>query len=639
MRLNRVIRNCTFIGLLALHSFFLAVNCYLHSPTLDEPAHLAAGISHWQLNRFELYRGNPPLVRMVAAIPTLMAGINCDWKGYSETPGSRSEFVLGSKLIDANGQRSYYLLMIARWACIPFSWVGCAICFLWARELYGDTAGWVAAILWCFSPNILGHAALITPDAPATALGLAACHSFWKWLKEPTWSLTYLTGVLLGAAELTKTTLVVLFPLWPILWLCYRWPDRASMRCRDWSREAMMLLARFALALFIVNLGYGFEDSFTRLSEFEFVSKTLKGNNELLFGNRFEGSLVSDLPVPFPKQYVLGIDIQRKVFEHRGKPSYLRGRWQETGWWYYYLYALAIKVPLGTLGLCLMATWGCCNQRIVNRLCGKGSVAKSPVPCHAADRAANCKTVDEIVLLVPAIVMLAFVSSQTGYSENMRYVLPIFPFVFVWCSRSFRDTGTIVSTWQRIACWRPNCKSIDCFPTRPLATGLLIWSVASSLLIYPHSLSYFNECVGGPRHGADHLLGSNLDWGQDIRYLQWWMDTHPEARPMFVDLVCLFDPKSLGLDVRRLSETYRDSSNLAAESAYVTPGWYAVSVNRLRQSPSLLSQSASGRLVSLLSRLQPKAMIGYTIYVYHVEALRTERSAKPMGDEAIDELR
>jgi hypothetical protein len=35
------------------------------------------------------------------------------------------------------------------------------------------------------------------------------------------------------------------------------------------------------------------------------------------------------------------------------------------------------------------------------------------------------------VLLAPAVVILAFVGSQTGFSEHMRYVLPIFPFVYI----------------------------------------------------------------------------------------------------------------------------------------------------------------------------------------------------------------
>ncbi len=53
-----------------------------------------------------------------------------------------------------------------------------------------------------------------------------------------------------------------------------------------------------------------------------------------------------------------------------------------------------------------------------------------------------------------------------------------------------------------------------------LATISLCWLAASSLWIYPHSLSYFNESIGGPLNGPEHLLGSNVDWGQDAAYVK-----------------------------------------------------------------------------------------------------------------------
>lgn len=60
------------------------------------------------------------------------------------------------------------------------------------------------------------------------------------------------------------------------------------------------------------------------------------------------------MPVPLPKSYVTGIDLQKSDFE-RKMPSHLGGEWRMGGWWYYYLYALAIKVPLGAWMLVLLA--------------------------------------------------------------------------------------------------------------------------------------------------------------------------------------------------------------------------------------------------------------------------------------------
>ena len=65
------------IGLLTLHAGLLAWSATRHSPTLNEPGHLVAGISYWKFGRFELYRVNPPLVKLIAALPVMAAAARC----------------------------------------------------------------------------------------------------------------------------------------------------------------------------------------------------------------------------------------------------------------------------------------------------------------------------------------------------------------------------------------------------------------------------------------------------------------------------------------------------------------------------------------------------------------------------------
>jgi hypothetical protein len=192
--------------------------------------------------------------------------------------------------------------------------------------------------------------------------------------------------------------------------------------------------------------------------------------------NRFTGTWLGEMPVPLPENYVMGIDLQKWDFE-RKMWSYLRGEWRLGGWWYYYLYALAIKVPLGTWVLVLLA--------LLLGLFRRGYTASWR---------------DELVLLAPIAVVLTLVSSQTGFNHHLRYVLPIFPFAFIWTSKVAR---AVELRHGKIA---------------TVAAAALLWSVESSLWYYPHSLSYFNELVGGPKHGHEHLLDSNIDWGQDLLY-------------------------------------------------------------------------------------------------------------------------
>ena len=296
-----------------------------------------------------------------------------------------------------------------------------------------------------------------------------------------------------------------------------------------------MLATRMVLAVYVVNACYGFEGSLTRLGDYEFVSTTLRGSDAAMqsVGNRFADCWLRAVPVPFPKNYIAGLDVQRRDFESSPQISYLRGQFSEHGWWYYYLYALAVKVPLGVwmlTGLSLASLW----------------VTRYGRAC------------DELVLVLPAVLLLAFVSSQTGFSTHFRYALPIFPLWFVWIGRVAPLT---LDYKHRL--WGAATASA------------LAWSVGSTLWIYPHTLSYFNELAGGPMNGSQHLIHSNLDWGQDLFYLKQWLTGHPEHGDLTLAYFGYFDPRQAGVECQ-----FPQSAQ-----ATIHPGWYAVSINLVRGLP------------------------------------------------------
>ena len=266
-------------------------------------------------------------------------------------------------------------------------------------------------------------------------------------------------------------------------------------------------------------------------------------------GNRFRGTWLDWVPIPVPADYVIGIDLQRKDFED-GLPSYLAGEIRHRGWWYYYLYALAVKEPIGLMGL---AVWG-----IVLPYLGLSG---------------RWNRTDEVLLVLPAAAILVLVSSQTGITNYMRYVLPLFPFVIVstsklayYCCRETFGLGLVV-------------------------IGLLAWSIAASIAIHPHQLSYFNETAGGPENGHNHLVESNIDWGQDLLFLKEWIDHHPEATAGAGLFHLPFRPpvrrnrlSSSPIGAQRLvSGRHGNQQRLGPH-----PGWYAISVNYLRDSGSEL---------------------------------------------------
>jgi len=574
-------------GVLVAHAALLTWGAYRHSPTIDESRWLPAGLAHWD-GDFSAGRVNPPLVRLVAAAPVMLAVMGNEQQETNST-SARTKF--------AEDDGACWLFTMGRWACIPFSLVGGYVCYCWGRDLYGTASGMIALMLWCFSPNILAHAQIVAHDAPAASLGIAAAYLFWKWLRQPTWERAILAGVVLGVAQLMKTTLVILFGLWPALWLVWYSTGSSQTGDRGGRRQSVQLLLLLALGLNVLNLGYGFDGSFRKLKNYTFVSQTLSGVDGQ-DGNRFARSWLGSLPVPLPAEYLLGIDQQKRDLEGGSvyAQTYLRGQWHDRGLWYFYLYALLIKVPLGSWGLLLLS---------------------AAVRAFHLDDLKRAR--DEVLLVIPGLSVLVLASSQTGFTDHLRYVLPIFPFVFVWISR----VGCAFVQGSRAF--------------RLSATVALGWSIGSSLWIYPHSLSYFNELVGGPRNGDYHLVSSNIDYGQDLLYLKAWLDKHPEARPFHLAYWNqeTVDPAILGIGYStppsgpapELKPPYSEPEKLGPH-----PGWHAANVNVVRGDhwPGRTQFPDFGYYGYLLN-FEPVATAGYSIYVYNINVEEANRVRRRMN--------
>lgn len=122
--MNRGQARHAVIGLLAIHAAMLAYIGAVHSPNWDEMAHLPSGASHWRSGTFELYRVNPPLVRMIAALPVLLSDARTDWSAYDDGLYARPEFGIGREFIDINGRDAFWYYSLARWALIPVCLIG-----------------------------------------------------------------------------------------------------------------------------------------------------------------------------------------------------------------------------------------------------------------------------------------------------------------------------------------------------------------------------------------------------------------------------------------------------------------------------------------------------------------------------------
>ena len=57
--------------------------------------------------------------------------------------------------------------------------------------------------------------------------------------------------------------------------------------------------------------------------------------------------------------------------------------------------------------------------------------------------------------------------------------------------------------------------------------ALLLWQVITTLAARPGLLAYANEAWGGPSKTHLYLSDSNVDWGQQLKAVRRYLETHP----------------------------------------------------------------------------------------------------------------
>ena len=630
------------LALLSVHLVLAVRSLVLENPTIDEVIHLPAGLSYWQTGTFRLYHHNPPLVKLVAALPVLAAGpitAPLYQKDYwRDEPPNKSAFA--HEFASLNAAEYFQLFARARLMIPLFSLVGGLVVFAWSRKLYGPEAGLLSLSLWVFCPNILAHARLVTTDIGATALGVLATFVFWLFLHRPTWRRASLAGLCLGLAQLSKFSMILLYGLWPLLGLVHLVTDQDRTGLgRRLARMAWIV----ALSVAVIDLGYGFEGVGIPLGHYEFACRSLtrpvpegmerpRSKDRLLDGayryrvNRFRGTLLNSLPTPLPKHYLLGFDdqkleaegIPRKFLdadsqsdEVVGYPVYLDGVLRHKSWWYYYLFAAFYKVPEGTWFLIVLS-----------------------FVVLAASRRSRASPFDELTVLTIPAVLLVVISVFTNINLGLRYILPIFPYLYISAGK--------LAPWAAGLPGRARPWGIAAVTAGLLAT------VAATAGIHPHYLAYFNVVSGGPEHGSEHLIDSNLDWGQDLVNLRRWIEKNaPEERigvAYFGQInPSIFAMRNEGFDwflppprpgtMRSLPPRYRQP-----RSSPLEPGLYAVSASLVRGLPWRVYDpsrwapwDAGEEAFSYFAALRPIGHVGHSIFLYRVSPDDAARLAPVWG--------
>jgi hypothetical protein len=489
-------RDRSFLLVVAILSLQAAAASFVmrrDSVTVNECAHIPAGLAEWYEGDFSLYNVDPPLPRMLATAPLLLRGnvSLAALRGHDHRQ-RRPEWPVGHLFSETNRANYHEIVITAR--LVGLAWLAAGGYLLWrfATELHGRRAGIAALCFWATEPLLNAHGALVTPDLPAAVLSLAAVYILWRRVRQDNiWTTQFalLMSVVLGVAVLAKFTNLLLFLVLALVAATSRIHAGGSALV-TWSRRSRVLIGGASGFVLCLWCGYCFDGIGTQLRSFTFRSelfvKALGGEHP------FDRGVVAALPSPLPPEMVRGIDVQQVDFE-RPHDSFLRGMTSRSGWPWYYVYGLGVKLPVG-----LLFAWAI------------GSVI-------ATVELARRRLLDYVVVFAPVLVYVGIASLKYSATDHVRYVLPAVPFVILCASRA--------------------AEPIEGVPfrlTRVLAPCLIALSAASAWTSYPHWLGYFNELAGGPRRGWWHLEDSNVDWGQDLIFLREWMDANPAARPIAV---------------------------------------------------------------------------------------------------------
>lgn len=424
-------------------------------------------------------------------------------------------------------------------------------------------------------------------------MGLAACYAFFRWLISPSLKGVIFTGILLGAAEACKSTWIILFALFPGIWLLYR-----VKRCK-WSRKPhlIQLMAIILMGWWLLNTAYEWRGVGSPVGSLSLRSKLFQRllGEETDSGKHRVRLTLAKLPLPVPLDYAQGLDIQKRDLEGPNR-SYLRGEWRNAGWWHYYAYGLVVKEPVSilisaalSLGWWLRTVWSSTLRARISarRLSYLGTAA--------------------LVALCPLAVFI-IASAQTGMNHHVRYVMPVVPYLYILASGLLLRSGD----W-RVARWF-------------LSLALAAFTVASSFLTFPHSLSYFNEIAGGPSGGVKHLNNSNIDWGQDLLLLKKWKENNVPDEPIHLAYFGRVNPSFAGIDyvlppILSASSSADLGQNTIRE---LRPGWYAVSATLLQGRAFVIPAPTGGwvnadfQALSYFQKLQSVDRVGYSIYIYKI---------------------
>jgi hypothetical protein len=515
----------------------------------------------------------------------------------------------------------------------------CLTVFLWSRRVFGLAGAFLSLALAVFCPALLAHGPLMTSDACLTLFLLLSVWAIWELLHEIT-PLRLAGGMLaIAGLFLSKASAPLILPIAGVMVGVRLWRKRPLViRAGSWMRTLEGRPQQLAAALAVtvvcgvfaytaVWAAYGFRFSafaegpltdarFYKLGDVPTACSAAPGRAGKII------AAMNGVQV-LPEAYLYGTAF---VLAHLKRVAFLNGEYSVAGWRHYFPYCFAVKTPLALFGVLVLAAMGWRNNDVHSRDGGVGQAGRLP---HG---------------VVPLAVLLGvclLAALKSTFNIGYRHILPVYPALYVLAGAA--------------GCWLTSDRRV----MRVAVVGLLGLFAADSLAAYPHYLAYFNGLV--PRgEGYQHLVDSNLDWGQDLPGLAKWLaansqDEEPvylsyfgtgrpghycieaiklprprgerELRPLLPGLYCI--------SATALQAVYEDAPgrwNKAYEARYQERRKQLEDAGALLSAEQLAAARAGYeygkylRLLAYLRQRKPDEQVGYSILIFRVSEEELDRA-------------
>ncbi|MBC7227584.1 MAG: glycosyltransferase family 39 protein [Thermoflexales bacterium] len=522
------------------------------SMVIDEGMHLASGYSILRTGDYRLVEEHPPFAKIWAAFPLLFVPDIPDPRGlpaWEEALRDRTESVplLGvAQQIITSYQPIDRLVLPARAMTALLGLLLGATVYRWAADLGGKWAGALALFLLALDPNLLAHASVAGTDLGAATTTALALFLFARWLRRPTAARWLGAGLALGLALGTKTSALLLVPVVLLVGLL--------AHPRRWGS----LLGLFVLAGLTLWALYGFE-----------------------FGP-IPGTAI---PAPAPSHAIPFLRLRRHMAD--GHPAFLLGENRTHGWWYYFPLAFALKTPLPTQFVLVLALIA-------------AAVFLSRRPGNFSRLVRRWGPVVLFPLLYGAITLTS--PLNIGY----RHLLPVLPCLLVLAGYGIRSTKCVL----RIAYSVPR---IPYSVFRAAVGVLLAWLALGTLRVAPHYLAYFNELAGGPDNGWRYLADSNTDWGQGYKDLARFQHEKGLEKVYLSAFIPTYDPALYGVQYEPLTPMWGYTPAVFPSRFNPPPGDYVISATTLDGIPLV-----DPEMYDWFRKREPDARIAHVLFYYHI---------------------